>query len=466
MKKQGEKEVSNWWWIAPVFFTIFGGLIAWYVNREKNSKKAWQMLGLGIIMLIPSGVYALYDSQKDPTAKFETSNITFADPIYEDGIDAGDEVKVSAKVTNVGDKSGTENVKLKMGEKIVDSKKINLENGKSKEITFTVQVDEVGTKNVQIGETSENLKVSEPDPAEFEVSNLSVSPTETEPEETVEVSVKVANNGDLSGEYKAELSLDGNIVRNENISVEGKSSTHASFSISKSSEGTYDLKIENLSDQFTVDEPPTTSASADVTNGIEPLTVEFTGTGTDLSGSIESYSWDFGDGGTSNEQNPTHTFDTNGAYYAELTVTDDEGSTATDTINISVSDQPEWVHIKTYVAATEYYYNNWSLTLPDNPDKEYILSSYYSYDDVFTEDFNIQGNKFKIEYSGGGDPDFGSGGIYTYPEGTDINHVGLGIVSGSLSEGSYTVEEGSGTYYIVFGGEYIDYYTAKVYDWR
>ena len=45
--------------------------------------------------------------------------------------------------------------------------------------------------------------------------------------------------------------------------------------------------------------------SASPTKGVAPLRVHFTDEST---GEIESWFWDFGDGKTSEEQNPTHTY--------------------------------------------------------------------------------------------------------------------------------------------------------------
>ena len=60
---------------------------------------------------------------------------------------------------------------------------------------------------------------------------------------------------------------------------------------------------------------------------INGLTVSFTDQSTDLDGSIVSWSWDFGDGIFSSEQNSTHTYDTANTYIARLKVTDDDGAT-------------------------------------------------------------------------------------------------------------------------------------------
>lgn len=82
---------------------------------------------------------------------------------------------------------------------------------------------------------------------------------------------------------------------------------------------------------------PITNASANMTSGIAPLTVHFIGSGNDSDGSIQLYYWDFGDGANSTEQNPTHTFQNNGTYSVTLTVTDNNGATANDTVTIIAS---------------------------------------------------------------------------------------------------------------------------------
>ena len=49
--------------------------------------------------------------------------------------------------------------------------------------------------------------------------------------------------------------------------------------------------------------------------------------------------WDFGDGSTSNEQNPKHSYSKAGNYIAKLTVTDSEGNKANDTAQVIVYEE-------------------------------------------------------------------------------------------------------------------------------
>jgi PKD repeat protein len=85
-------------------------------------------------------------------------------------------------------------------------------------------------------------------------------------------------------------------------------------------------------------EPPVASFNGSPTNGIAPLTVNFTDTST---GQPASWEWTFGDGGTSTAQNPSHTYTTAGTYSVSLKVTNSLGNnTLTKTNYITVTPPP------------------------------------------------------------------------------------------------------------------------------
>ncbi len=70
------------------------------------------------------------------------------------------------------------------------------------------------------------------------------------------------------------------------------------------------------------------------------LAVYFTDTSSDPDGLIVNWSWDFGDGTTSTQQHPSHTFAEANTYIVRLTVTDDDGdSNATGRI-VTVQPNP------------------------------------------------------------------------------------------------------------------------------
>ncbi len=71
----------------------------------------------------------------------------------------------------------------------------------------------------------------------------------------------------------------------------------------------------------------------------EGLFVSFTDTSSD-DGELVSWNWDFGNGTSSSIQNPGHTYAGAGTYDASLTVTDDDGLSASSTQAISVEEAP------------------------------------------------------------------------------------------------------------------------------
>ena len=97
-------------------------------------------------------------------------------------------------------------------------------------------------------------------------------------------------------------------------------------------------------------EKVTTASVLDATSAsIQPKqftyedTIQFTATVTDQDGAIDepfTYLWDFGDGNTSTEQNPTHQYPNGGTFDVTLTVTDARGVSGTATYTITVEGPP------------------------------------------------------------------------------------------------------------------------------
>jgi len=77
-------------------------------------------------------------------------------------------------------------------------------------------------------------------------------------------------------------------------------------------------------------------AEAEPDEGAPPLKVQFTASVEEESGGPFTFSWDFGDGTKSSDQNPVHTYEKVGEYTATLTVTDQKGNKGSDEIDIFV----------------------------------------------------------------------------------------------------------------------------------
>src|SRR2546427_720107 len=83
--------------------------------------------------------------------------------------------------------------------------------------------------------------------------------------------------------------------------------------------------------------PVPANFTANPTSGQSPLTVQFSD---QSSGSVASWSWNFGDGATSTAQNPSHTYNSSGNFTAVLTVTGSNGQTSSASQAITVTNAP------------------------------------------------------------------------------------------------------------------------------
>ncbi|MFA5853449.1 MAG: PQQ-dependent sugar dehydrogenase [Patescibacteria group bacterium] len=86
---------------------------------------------------------------------------------------------------------------------------------------------------------------------------------------------------------------------------------------------------------------PVAVASADPVAGPAPLLVNFDGSAsTDQDNDTLSYAWNFGDSATATGITASHTYAVGGSYTASLTVTDGNGGSHTDTVNVMVGAPP------------------------------------------------------------------------------------------------------------------------------
>lgn len=103
------------------------------------------------------------------------------------------------------------------------------------------------------------------------------------------------------------------------------------------------LCADTATQTITVGAIPLAGFIADDTSGCSPLCVNFTDLSTIASpDAITSWSWDFGDGGTSTAANPNYCYNAPGVYTVSLTITSNNGCSGSYTVTnyISVAPSP------------------------------------------------------------------------------------------------------------------------------
>jgi PKD repeat protein len=242
---------------------------------------------------------------------------------------------------------------------------------------------------------------------------------------------------------------------------DGGTSTSQNPSHTYTSAGTYNVSLsvsnaqgsdsKTVNGYITVTPPPAPTAafSGAPTSGSYPLDVTFTD---ESSGSPTSWSWTFGDGGTSTAQNPSHTYTAVGSYDVTLTATNAQGSdvltktgyitvtepgvttyiTADGEISVTGTVSGSYVNTKTSDGVNEviteeaytghprktysYAEHQWTFDLPGG-DTTFLLEA--------SRDNNSEGDNFQFAYTTDG-----------------VNYVNVALVS-SATEQSFSVPLGN-----------------------
>ena len=224
-------------------------------------------------------------------------------------------------------------------------------------------------------------------------------------------------------DFNVKLSSVGNSVSDFTTTLEAVTSTPDSWTeyvydlseyagqaiflaVQRVSVGQYYLFVDDF--ELTADPLLIAGFTADDTTGVLPLTINFT----DQSwGNPTSWSWNFGDSGTSADQNPAHTFQTAGSYSISLTVsngTENDTLIKTDYISVAVQTtfQPQttaelqtavdlWVSDSASAVAAYGDINTWDVSLITDMSNLFNGKNTFN-DDISNWDVSSVTNMYRI----------------------------------------------------------------------
>lgn len=131
--------------------------------------------------------------------------------------------------------------------------------------------------------------------------------------------------------------------------------------------------------------------SADIFHSVKGKRVAFQG----LTNSASGWMWDFGDGTTSTEQNPVHSYQEGGYYVATLTATGENGGTETSKVNLAL-DLPPYALLTGDYTAEGYQGKTWKLS------SGHSANDYFANSDAALSPFDGAPNPLPSGIFGGG----------------------------------------------------------------
>lgn len=160
---------------------------------------------------------------------------------------------------------------------------------------------------------------------------------------------------------------------------------------------------------------PVPKLAADKTQGPAPMTVKFSSTGSlDHDGDEISFEWDFGIEEKSNEANPEFTFVSPGVYPVTLTVTDAQGNSSSQSIQVEVGNDPPAIAFEISGNSTFFFQGQqiaYNISVKDLEDGSTADGTISKDDIMVTYSFNPEGKMKEVKQlghqSGGG----ASGGL-------------------------------------------------------
>lgn len=213
--------------------------------KVKEIKKVKIGAVIGVIVVC-TAIFA-YLTFWQARAEFEVSSLR----VYPSETFVGENVTVFVDVKNIGNAEGTYRCTLTINGIDVETKEITLLPGEVKTVTFTVVKNTEGNYTIKIDKLTTTLTVLRP--AEFRISNLTISRREIPPGCPVGVWVLIKNIGGVEGTCTLALKINDKIKETKEVTLGAGESTICLFEEFRLEEvGIYNVSVNGLTDTINV----------------------------------------------------------------------------------------------------------------------------------------------------------------------------------------------------------------------
>ena len=184
-------------------------------------------------------------------------------------VEPGQTVNITANVTNNGDLPGPYEVVLSVDGIAAAERYLTVTGGVTQVITLSIIPKAAGKHDIAMNGLTGSFTVLSPTevvpapvPAAtmFTPSGLSVTPTQASIGENVTIGVWIANSGNESGVYVADLYIDAAVVASEAVALAAGSNRKVTFQISRDVPGVYSVELGDQTSSFEIKAPEPRSA--------------------------------------------------------------------------------------------------------------------------------------------------------------------------------------------------------------
>jgi len=157
----------------------------------------------------------------------------------------GQEIQATARIRNDGEAAGTFS-----GQVIIDGNRgsaveADIEPGSTVDLPFSFVIAETGKHKIAFNEITETIEIFSP--ANFEITQFSISPEKVLSDHPATVSAVVTNTGGIEGEKTIEFKVTGATVEEKLITLKPGESQKVEFSVQRSTDGKVTVGIDDVS---------------------------------------------------------------------------------------------------------------------------------------------------------------------------------------------------------------------------